>query len=111
MNIEDHIISITDKNFNEVVFDSKGLIVVIFEKNFLGTAQIMKNILKELVSKQQFKFKLYKYDLEEGNVISNEFAIYNQTTILFFKNGKLLKKTGISSKPELEKILLEMMDN
>ena len=104
------IACVNDTNFKQQIIESTLPVVVVFEKSWWGTAQIMKPILEKIAQDYAGKIKVFKYNLDENSITSAYYRIENNTTVLFFHKGDVMYKTGIISKEEFKKIISSFLN-
>ena len=110
MKDENSINIVTDSNFHRCVIESIKPVVVLFEKSYWGLAQVMRTILERLSVKHMGQIKFYRYNLDNDSNIASYYQIEDSPTVLFFKSGSLIMKTGIKSINETEEILTHMIN-
>jgi len=96
------LISLDNDNFNQIITNSKGVYVVVFETSWSGKSQIMYPVV--LAMKEMFKSSILVAKLDEENCenIVKKYAIERVPTFLFFFNGKICDKiVGLISKKEM----------
>ena len=99
------IAKIDDKGFQKQVLECSLPVIVVFEKTFWGTSYIMKPIMEGIAREYGDKIKIFKYNLEENSIISNNYRIENSTTILIFNEGNVIYKTGAIPKNEFTNLI------
>ena len=104
------IACVNDTNFKQQIIESTLPVVVVFEKSWWGTAQIMKPILEKIAKDYAGVIKIFKYNLDENSNTSSYYRIENSTTVLFFNKGDVMYKTGIISKEEFKKIISSLLN-
>jgi thioredoxin 1 len=100
----------TDKNFEQEVLQSQGLVLVDFWAPWCGPCQMMGPIIEELAKEFEGKAKIGKCNVDENGGSAEKFAVMSIPSIKIFKDGKVVKEfTGAQSKmiiaSELEKLL------
>ena len=110
MNDDNSINIVTDANFHSCVIGSIKPVVVLFEKSYWGLAQVMRTILERLSVKHIGQIEFYRYNLDTDSNIASYYQIEDSPTVLFFKSGSLIMKTGIKSINETEEILANMIN-
>ena len=109
MNDDNSINIVTDNNFHSCVIGSIKPVVVLFEKSYWGLAQVMRTILERLSVKHIGQIEFYRYNLNNDSNIASYYQIEDSPTVLFFKSGNLIMKTGINSIAETEEILINLI--
>ncbi len=111
MSFDNPLINISDSDFHIKLTESYEPVVVIFEKRFWGLAQVMRSMLEKLAVKYKGKVKFYRYSLDEYSEVSKYYQVEDSITILFFKDGNLIARTGVKSIEEVEGILASFNGN
>lgn len=94
---------INDANFEEEV--SQGNVVVDCFASWCGPCRMLAPIIEEL-SEEITSVKFCKLDVDESSAVPSKYAVFSIPTLLFFKDGKLIKTlVGYHEKKELEKLL------
>lgn len=69
----------------------KGLVVVDFFATWCGPCKMIAPLLQKF-SEQYPEAKFLKVDVDENRAISQEYEVTSMPTILFFKDGQVVKK-------------------
>lgn len=96
-------LQITDQNFSEYMNADKPL-VVDFWATWCGPCRMVAPIIDELAAEYEGKVNIGKCDVDENNQTPGQFGVRNIPTIIFIKNGEVVKKmVGAQSKADLKK--------
>ena len=96
-------LAVTDANFEDEIEKHDGLAVVDFWATWCGPCRIIAPILEQLATEYVGKAKVAKLDVDTNIRTATRFNVRSITTILFFKNGKLVDQViGAVPKPQLE---------
>ena len=88
-----------NENLNELV--SNGVHVVDFYADWCGPCKMMGTILEQLEN-----VSIIKINMDKHQELAKEYGIMSIPTLIFFKDGKEVKKEiGFKSKEEIENIL------
>jgi thioredoxin 1 len=82
----------TDSDFKKDVLDSKVPVLVDFWAEWCGPCKMIGPVLDELAKEYDGKVKIAKLNVDENQQVSSEFHIRSIPTLLFFKNGQLVKQ-------------------
>lgn len=94
----------TDANVKEIIASGEP-VVVDFWTTWCGPCMRLAPVIDELSSEYEGRVKIGKYNIEEENELSTEYRIMSIPTILFFKNGELvrdLRLAGSQTKATLQ---------
>ncbi|MFA6096972.1 MAG: thioredoxin [Candidatus Paceibacterota bacterium] len=99
-------INITDKNFEQEVLRSAGIMLVDFWAPWCGPCQMMGPIIEEVAKEFEGRIKVYKLNVDENPKTASDYEILSIPTLKFFKEGKIVDEmTGLKPKDMLvEKI-------
>lgn len=99
---------IKTKEFDAAIVESSDLILVDFWASWCGPCKMIAPILEEL-DREKEGFRVYKVNVDEEPALANRFGIEAIPTLIFFKNGEIVKrKTGLYPKDALLLILKEL---
>lgn len=96
-------LQITDQNFSEYL-NSEKLLIVDFWATWCGPCRMVAPIIDELATEYEGKVNIGKCDVDENNQLPGQYGVRNIPTIIFVKNGEVVKKlVGAQSKNDLKK--------
>lgn len=99
-------IHLTDTTFESEVIKSDKPVLVDFWAPWCGPCRMMSPIVEELAKEYNGKAKICKMNTDENPQMAQEYSISAIPTLLFFKDGKVVKEiVGLQSKEELKEIL------
>lgn len=99
-------ITLTDKNFETEVLQSKVPVLVDFWAPWCGPCRMLSPMIAELAQELGPKAKVCKLNTDENPDVSTRFQISAIPALLFFKDGKLAEQlTGVRPKPEIKSVL------
>ncbi|MFI4819087.1 MAG: thioredoxin [Enterobacterales bacterium] len=102
------IINLTDKDFEEQVVNLKNSIVVDFWSEYCGPCKIMEPLFKKVAYELKNKIIFAKFNIEENLSIPKKYDIRSIPTILVFNNGKLkATKVGLMTQLKLKNFIIE----
>jgi thioredoxin 1 len=103
-------ITFTDKNFEEEVLKSDGLVLVDFWATWCGPCQVMGPIIKQVAEENKnAKVKVGKLNVDENSDTAQKYNVMSIPTLIYFKEGKVVdQSSGVQSKDALQKKLKEL---
>ena len=104
------MLNITKSNFEKEVIFSEIPVVLDFWATWCGPCKMLSPVLDELAAEYSDRARFCKVNVEDEPELSARFGIASIPTLIFFKNGEILKKTvGYREKDELEETLKELL--
>lgn len=95
-----------DSNFDDEVLKSDKLAIVDFWAEWCAPCSMIAPIVEELANEYNGRVNVGKLNVDENSETSTKYGIRSIPTILFFKNGAILKQVvGVRSKAELQEII------
>lgn len=77
---------VSEVNFNEVVLNYEGVVLVDFWATWCGPCKMIAPIVEE-VSKEVSNARFVKIDVDENENLANKYQISSIPTLMIFKNG------------------------
>ena len=100
-------ITLNQDNFKEEVLNSQAPVLVDFWATWCGPCRMIAPIIEEIAN--EGKIKVGKVNVDDNMSLATEFGIEVIPTLIFFKDGKPVKKTtGVLEKGEIERIILTL---
>lgn len=100
----------TDASFKQDVLDSKVPVLVDFWAEWCGPCKMVGPVLEELAKEYEGKLKIAKVNVDENQQVSVDFHIRSIPTLLFFKEGQLVKQlVGAHPKSKLMNEIQEVI--
>lgn len=82
---------INEKQFEELVLNSKGKVLVDFFATWCGPCKMLHPVL-ESVSKEVPEVKIYKVDVDEEQELAAKYQVSSIPYMVLFKDGKPVQK-------------------
>ena len=86
------VIEVTDKNFDEIVIQSKIPVMVDLWAVWCGPCKMIHPILEELSEEYEGRALMVKLDVDSNRETSMKYGIRNIPTVLFIKDGEVVDK-------------------
>ena len=94
--------SITDKNFENEVLKSKGLILVDFWAEWCGPCKMIGPSLEEISEEMEGDVQITKINIDENPSTPQKYGVKGIPTLLLFKDGEVVaEKIGALPKAQL----------
>ena len=104
------MLNITKSIFEKEVISSEIPVVLDFWATWCGPCKMLSPILDELAAEYSDRARICKVNVDDEPELSARFGIASIPTLIFFRNGEILKKTvGYREKDELEEMLKELL--
>ena len=101
---------ITNENFEKEVLQADKTVLADFYADWCGPCKMLSPVLDELAAEYSDRARFCKVNVDDEPELSARFGIASIPTLIFFKNGEILKKTvGYREKDELEETLKELL--
>jgi thioredoxin 1 len=101
-------LAITDATFDEVVLKSDKPVLVDFFATWCGPCQMLAPILKDVKTNLGERVSIIKIDVDKNQAVAAQYQVRGVPTMILFQNGKQLwRQSGVISKEDIIKIIVE----
>ena len=102
------VVAVTDANFVEETKD--GLVLIDFWATWCGPCRMQAPILEQLAQElSEDELKIVKLDVDENPNTAREFGIMSIPTLIFKKDGQVVKQVaGVHTKDQLKALVAEL---
>jgi thioredoxin 1 len=101
--MSDSVTSVTNDTFDQVVIQSKNLVMVDFWATWCGPCKIVAPVVEELSTEYEGKVTFAKINTDENPDLASRYSIRGIPTLMFFKEGKVLDQVvGAVPKAQLK---------
>ena len=100
--MSEHIIHVTDDNFEAEVLNSSDPVLVDYWAEWCGPCKMIAPILDEIANEYTGKIKVAKLNIDDNPQTPPRYGIRGIPTLMLFKNGNIeATKVGALSKSQL----------
>jgi thioredoxin 1 len=94
-------------NFNQIIQSDKPVLVDFFA-TWCGPCQMLAPILTEVKTNLGERVSIIKIDVDKNQAVAAQYQVRGVPTMILFQNGKQLwRQSGVLSKEEIIKIIVE----
>ncbi len=94
-------------NFNQIIQSDKPVLVDFFA-TWCGPCQMLAPILKDVKTNLGERISIIKIDVDKNQDVAAQYQVRGVPTMILFQNGKQLwRQSGVISKEEIIKIIVE----
>jgi thioredoxin 1 len=94
-------------SFNEIIQSDKPVLVDFFA-TWCGPCQMLAPILKDVKTNLGERISIIKIDVDKNQAVATQYQVRGVPTMILFQNGKQLwRQSGVISKEEIIKIIVE----
>ena len=100
--MSDHILHVTDSNFEDEVINASGPVLVDFWAAWCGPCKMIAPVLDELAEEYTGKLKVCKLDVDANPETAPKYNVKGIPTLIIYRNGNPeARKVGALSKSQL----------
>lgn len=89
---------LTKESFNDLVLNSKDIILVDFYADWCGPCKMLSPIMEEIAK----EYAVYKVNVDDESELAREYGIMSIPCVIVFKEGKEINRSiGLKSKDEI----------
>jgi len=100
--VSEHVVHVTDDNFEAEVINSDGPVLVDYWAEWCGPCKMIAPILSEIAGGYEGKIKIAKLNIDENPNTPPKYGIRGIPTLMIFKGGNVeATKVGALSKSQL----------
>ena len=94
-------------SFNQIIQSDKPVLVDFFA-TWCGPCQMLAPILKEVKANLGERISIIKIDVDKNQAVAGQYQVRGVPTMILFQNGKQLwRQSGVLSKEDLIKVIVE----
>ena len=94
-------------SFNDIIQSDQPVLVDFFA-TWCGPCQMLAPILKEVKANLGERISIIKIDVDKNQAVAAQYQVRGVPTMILFQNGKpLWRQSGVMSKEDIIKIIVE----
>ena len=99
------IIEGNKSNFEELVLNAKGKVLVDFNAEWCGPCQMLKPVLEEIASERS-ESKIVSVNVDDEDELATKYGVMSIPCLILFENGKEIDRSiGFKPKDQIESFL------
>ena len=94
-------------SFNQIIQSDKPVLVDFFA-TWCGPCQMLAPLLKEVKANLGERISIIKIDVDKNQAVAAQYQVRGVPTMILFQNGKQLwRQSGVLSKEDIIKVIVE----
>ena len=85
--MSEHVAEIKESEFDSLVKETNGLVMVDFWASWCGPCQATGPVLDAIAEKMQGKIKIYKINIDDNHKLASDHGVMSIPTMIIFKDG------------------------
>jgi len=99
------------QNFEKEVINSDKPVLVDFYADWCGPCKMLSPIVEQIGEEYEGKAKIAKLNVDESGPIASRYRVMGVPSLIFFKNGKEIKRmVGVQPKGQITAILDQLIE-
>jgi thioredoxin 1 len=106
MDMSEHLLEVTDENFDTAVLNAGSPVLVDFWAPWCGPCRAISPLVEQLAAKYGEKMRFAKMNVDQNPATPGRYGIKAIPTLLFFNGGQLVEQiTGMVSAGRIEEAI------
>lgn len=106
------ILATSDQTFTSDIINKTNLVLVDFWAPWCGPCKLLLPVLEQVINELSGKVEAFKYNVQDNDIIMNQFDIKSVPSLILFKDGQVLsKKVGNQTRQALVAWLSEFLQD